>query len=385
DLVLVQPLSPRFQNAVTLRGHVAQPLRHEWRPGLRISDLLPSSEALLSPTFWLTRQSRNQVIELLNNRPDTSVGVQRSDINWEYAAIERIDPLTLRMELLPVHLGKAIIEREPAHNLELRPDDQLTIFSLNDFRTRTAQKPHFVRVEGEVQRAGIYTMNPGETLTDVISRAGGLTGDAFLYGIELQRDAVRQQQRLRINEAVDQLEQDYQRHLIERSRNVLTGEMSLAIPPEAVAIKTLITRLRAVAPTGRIVLDVNPAIRNAAELPDLVLADGDSIYVPSQPATVEVVGAVFRQGSIIYSRSPVRHYIDKAGLLATADRRNLYLIRLDGSFHRVKRGTRLNPGDTIIVPEKVDRESTVRRIKDWTQVLYQFGLGAACLALLGEL
>ena len=382
DLVLVQPISPRFSNAVTLRGQVAQPLRHEWREGMRVSDLLPTSEALVSPHYWIVRNEQDQLAKLLEAKAPEQFDPDFPDINWEYAAIERVDRSSLRTELITFHLGKAVLDRDPEHDFELQPGDQLTVFSLNDFRTRTAQKPRFVRIEGEVSRAGVYPVGTDVTIDKLISLAGGLTSDAYLFGLELTRAKVREQQTKRINESIDQLEQDYQRHLIDRSRNVLSGDMSLAISPEAAAIHGLIGRLRQAEASGRIVLELDGDIESAAELPALTLDDGDTIYIPPTPATIEIVGAVFRQGSFLYARGGARSYVKKAGPLPTANQRNTYVVRPDGSFARLTRGFELQPGDTIIVPEKVDRQSTVRRLKDWTQVLYQFGLGAAGLHLL---
>jgi protein involved in polysaccharide export with SLBB domain len=382
DLVLLQPVSPRFSNAVTLRGQVAQPLRHEWQPGMRVSDLLPSSEALISPKYWVSHNEKYQTVTLLSGTPATEFDPDFPDINWEYASIERIDPASLVTRLLPFHLGKAVLERDPAHDLALLPGDQISVYALDDFRTRSAQRPRFVKLEGEVARAGTYPVEAADTLGDLIVRAGGLTNDAYLFGLELKRESVRSQQERRIDEAIDQLEQDYQRHLIDRSRNVLTGDLSLAISPESAAIQNLISRLREAEPSGRIVLELDGDIRSTAELPLLSLDNRDTIYIPPVPATIEVVGAVFRQGSFLYADDDVAEYVDKAGPLPTADQRNIYVIRPDGSFSPASRRLDLRPGDTIIVPEKVDRQTAVRRMKDWTQVLYQFGLGAAGLHLL---
>lgn len=382
DLVLVQPVSPRFVNAITLRGQVAQPLRHEWRSGMRISDLLPSSEALISPQYWAARNRKNQVATLLSDKPTSNFDPDFPDINWEYASILRVDSASLKTQLLPFHLGKAVLERDPAHDLVLEPGDQITVYALDDFRTRGAQRPRFVTLEGEVQRAGIYPVSPGDTITDLLAHAGGVTDDAYLFGLELTRESVRARQAERIDAAIDQLEQDYQRHLIDRSRNVLTGDLSLAISPEAAAIQSLIGRLREAQPSGRIVLELQGNLESTEDLPRVPLENGDTIYVPPVPATIEVVGAVFRQGSFLHADGGVRSFVDKAGPLPTADERNVYVVRPDGSFSFANRQLQLHPGDTIIVPEKVDRQTTVRRLKDWTQVLYQFGLGVAGLRLL---
>ncbi len=382
DIILIQPISPRFLNAVTLRGHVAQPLRHQWREGMTVSDLLPDADALIAPGYWIKRNEQSQVTELLKREPGREVAIDFPHINWEYAVIERTSASTLTANLIPFDLHLAIYERDPAHDLLLRPGDRITIFSLQDFRTRREQRPRFIRVEGEVEKAGIYPATPDQTLSDVIRLAGGLTDDAYLFGLEFSREAVRRQQQKRIDESIDQLEQDYYRHLIDRSRNVLTGDLSMSITPEAAAIRGLVEQLREAEPTGRMVLELDADIASVTRLPSIRVDDGDRVYIPSRPPTIEVVGAVYRQGSFVYREDRVRRYVEQAGLLDTADPKNIYVIRPDGSFRKADRSLRLRHGDTVIVPEKVDRQRTVRRIKDWTQVLYQFGLGAAGLNLL---
>ncbi|MEN7341428.1 MAG: SLBB domain-containing protein [Pseudomonadota bacterium] len=382
DLVLVQPISPQFQNAVTLRGHVAQPLRHEWRDGMRLSDLLPDAEALISPNYWIRRNEQRQVAELITTAADTGLRIDFPDINWEYAVIERTNPNTLRTSLIPFRLGDVVNQRNPIEDHLLQPGDRVTVFSLKDFRVRRDATRRFVRIEGEVARAGVYPVGPNDTIEDALRMAGGLTDAAYLYGLEMSRTSIRERQRKRIDESIDQLEQDYYRHLIERSRNVLTGDLTHSIMPEAAAIRGLIEQLRESEPNGRIVLELDDEITSTSALPRLNLEDGDVLHVPSVPPTIEVVGAVYRQGSFIYNGTKLKGYLQNAGLLEVADTRNVYVIRPDGSFRQVTRGLRIRPGDTVIVPEEVDRERTVRRIKDWTQVLYQLGLGAAGLNLL---
>jgi protein involved in polysaccharide export with SLBB domain len=382
DLVLVQPISPQFRNAVTLRGHVAQPLRHEWHPGMRVSDLLPSVDALVAPSYWISANEEQQLVEILEDGLQTSVDNAFPDLYWEYALIERIDRKLLRTHLIPFDLGRAVKERDPAHDIVLEPGDEITVFSLDDFRTRTGERSRFIRIEGEVGRSGVYEVAAGTTLTEVIELAGGATEDAYIFGTELVRESLRAVQRRRMDEAIDQLEQDYHRHLIDRSRNVLSGDLSLAIPPEASAIRNLISQLRSAEPSGRLILDLDPDVQLLEGLPDIILDTDDKIYVPPRPSTVEVVGAVYRQGSFLYTDESVRRYLDDAGLLETADDKRIYMVRPDGSFEQVGRRVEVRPGDTIIVPEETDRQRVVRRIKDWTQILYQFGLGAAGLNLL---
>ena len=384
DLLIVQPASPEFENAVTLRGHVAQPLRHPWAPGMTVTDLLPGPEALISPIYWQQRNASEPLAELMAPGRRVDLATDFPDINWDYAAIERIDRNTASSVLLPFHLGKALLERDPAHDLALQPGDVITVFALGDFKTPINRTRRLVRIEGEVGRAGVYPVTPEQTLHDLLEMAGGMTTNAYLTGLELSRASVREQQKRRMHEAIDRLDEDYQRHLIDRSRNVLSGDLSLAIRPEADAIFGLMSRLRAAEPTGRIVIELERL--STDNLPALALHNEDRIYIPPLPETVEVVGAVLQIGSTLHDPDrTLQDYLANAGLLPTADKNEIYLVRPNGAFHKAERTQRLLPGDTIVVPEKVDRQAAVRRLKDWTQVLYQFGLGAAGLAILRDI
>ncbi len=386
DLVLIAPISPRFTNAVTLRGQVAQPIRYPWRPGLRVSDVIPSREALVNPGYWIARNERSHLVDLLRATEKTDVKPDFPDIHWDYAVVERIDEQNLRAELVPFDLGRAVLQRDPEQNLLLQPNDIVTVFARGDFRVPLHDRAVYVRVEGEVNRPGLYPLQPNETWPLALEKAGGVTPNAYVFGIEFNRESVRRQQEKRIGEAIDKLEQEYQRHLIDRSRNVLDANETIALPAEAQAISGLIGKLRSVRATGRIVLDLPPGTRNPRDLPALRAEQDDMIYVPPVPETIEVVGAVYRETSFIYRPGKrLREYLQQAVALPSANESWIYIVRADGSLVR-ERDARpaLLPGDTIIVPEKVDRVGVVRRLKDWTQVLYQFGLGAAGLKILKD-
>ncbi len=383
DLVIVSPISPKFKDSITLKGHVAQPLRYKWESNMRISDLIPSSEALISPSYWMEYNRDDQVVNLLDKPKNTLKAPTLPQINWEYAVIERIEHQDISAQIIPFNLNLAINHKDPLHNKYLRPGDTVTIYSLNDFRTPIDKKRKYVTIEGEVTNAGIYPVNPGDTIVDILKRAGGVTDNAYLFATSLQREETKKQQQKKIKEAIDRLESNYQRYLIDRSRNTITNDQTQTILPEAYAIGGLIEKLRSAKSNGRIILDLDSKVKYIHQLPKLRLENNDAIYIPPVPQTIEVVGAVYRQGSFIYDASKsIAHYKSKAGLIDTADAKNIYLVRPDGSFTRAKNNLKLLPGDTVVVPEKVDRQRMTSKLKDWTQILYQFGLGAAGLAIL---
>jgi hypothetical protein len=133
------------------------------------------------------------------------------------------------------------------------------------------------------------------------------------------------------------------------------------------------------------------------QIPDLRLFEGDRIVVPPIPDFVYVFGAVNTEAALIYQRNAdVAHYLKRAGVASGADRDALILLRADGSavsnqgsfWGNEVLKTVLMPGDTIVVPEKIDRESNwsviLRNSKDITQTLFQLGLGAAALKTLRQ-
>ena len=122
------------------------------------------------------------------------------------------------------------------------------------------------------------------------------------------------------------------------------------------------------------------------------MQDGDSIYIPRRPGTVDVLGSVFQQNTFIYRpHRTVSDYVQQAGgVTITADKSEMYIIRADGTANSGQStgwfsgigGTELNPGDTVVVPEKIDRSTFMQSLKEWTAIFYQFGLGAAGLKVL---
>jgi len=153
-------------------------------------------------------------------------------------------------------------------------------------------------------------------------------------------------------------------------------------------------KLRSIKAEGRIVLDLPGVDTQVKNLPDLPLQDGDSILIPRRPGTVDVLGSVFQQNAFVYRpQRTVNDYVQQAGgTTANADKSEMYVIRADGTAQSGQGtgwfsglgGSALNPGDTVVVPEKIDRSTFMQSLKEWTAIFYQFGLGAAGLKVLKD-
>jgi protein involved in polysaccharide export with SLBB domain len=173
DVLTLLPISPAFANAVTLQGTVAQALRYPWMSNMRISDLIPDREALITPDYYKRKNKLVQAIDSRDSRDflsDNQEVVQRinsmvDQINWDYAIVERLSAKDLRLELIPFNLGKAVLQKDPAHNLVLQPGDVVTILSSTDVQLPAERKTRLVRIEGEVAAPGVYQALAGETVS----------------------------------------------------------------------------------------------------------------------------------------------------------------------------------------------------------------------------
>jgi protein involved in polysaccharide export with SLBB domain len=246
-----------------------------------------------------------------------------------------------------------------------------------------------VRVEGEVQRPGEYVLAPNSTINEAIQAAGGMTPLAYVFGTEFSRESVRIKQQENYERALRDLETEFARAT--STQRALTADESAAQAARATGTTRLIERLRAVKPTGRVVLQLSA---DAANLPELTLEEGDRIMIPPRPTTVGVFGSVFNNGSFLWkSGSSVDDALRLAGgPTRGADTSSTFVLRANGSvisaqqtsggwvsFGSALANVAALPGDTVFVPEEMNKTTFMQSAKEWTQILYQFGLGAAAL------
>lgn len=418
DVVRFLHISPKFDNAITLRGNIAVPGRYPWRQGMRVKDLIPNREFLVTQEFW-KRQNRlaldpesltfgDRGGSLRNEELSSRVGrteaqrirqeelkneVKRSaaEINWEYAVVQRMNPEDLSTRLLSFNLGKAITGDE-GQNLALEPGDVITIFSQDDMQVPEGQQTKFVRLEGEFKSAGVYQVQPGESLRHLISRVGGLTPQAYLYGAQFTRESAREDQQKRLDQYTDELEKSIERNA--SSQRNLSGEEALTERQTLEGQRRLLDKLRQLKAAGRIVLNLKPNANDLDVLPDLTLEDGDRLLVPFRPATVNVIGSVYNSNSFIFKQGKtVSDYMRLAGgPTRNGDKGRSFIIRADGTtvssqghkgwFTNSFNEARLMPGDSIVVPERLDKGVVLRGFKDWTQIISTFVIGAAAAKVL---
>jgi protein involved in polysaccharide export with SLBB domain len=325
--------------------------------------------------------------------PRNDVKQTEPDIDWSYAVIERQSRVDLTTSLLPFNLGRVVMQGDASQNLELEPGDTVTIFSTADIHVPQAQQTKFVRLEGEFASSGIYSVLPGETLRQLVRRAGGITSDAYLFGSEFTRESTRRVQQQRLTEYVDQMDLQASTNAANSAGGAVSAQDSAAAAALQTQNQSIISRLRLMQATGRIVLDLPPDARDVSQLPDMPLENGDRFIVPRVPLTVNVDGAVYNQNSFLYNpQRRVGGYIRLAGgANRDSDKNRSYVIRADGSvlskqYSSALRGSgfdsiRLYPGDTVVVPLNLSKGQTLRTIVDIAQIMGQFGIAIAAASL----
>ena len=403
DILKVLTITPKFENAVTLRGNVANPGRFPWHSGMRLRDVIPDKESLVTRDYWKKRNTlgftppadvaSEPAAEAAKKNRITEISSSAPDINWSYAVIERQSPVNLTSELIPFNLGKLVLNNDETQNLELRGGDVVTIFSQADIRVSMAQQTRLVRLEGEFASAGVYAVRPGETLGQLVLRAGGITPQAYLYGAEFTRESTRIDQQKRLDTFVQELEQDVEHTASNKALSATTAEQVQIVANKLQNEQALVAKMRAVRATGRIVLNLEPDESDVSRLMAFPLEDGDRFLVPSLPATVNVLGSVYNQNSFLYQPNlRVADYLRQSGgPTRSADSGRLFIIRADGSvvpktgfnpFGRSFDSTRLNPGDSVVVPEAIFKTTFFQSLRDWSQIFGQLALGAAAINVL---
>ena len=250
----------------------------------------------------------------------------------------------------------------------------------------------FVLVDGAVKQPGVFQIEKDETLKSLVARAGGTNEKGFVYGTVFTRESVQREQQTKINQTVDRFEKDLDANYRERLASESDPEKVAMIQKQIEFQRGLIAQLRAFKADGRIILGLKEFDSKVTDLPDFPLEDGDRIVIPEKSTTVSVLGSVYQQNTFIYHPDyRANDYIEKAGgVNPSADKSMVYRICADGSLQSKKHGGwsgSINPGDAIVVPEKMIKPnglgiSLVTALKDWTTILYQFGLGAAGLKTL---
>jgi len=331
DRILVQRKAAAVDPpSVYIKGEVPKPGRYPLTTNLRVEDLIHLAGGLKRSAFT----GAADLTRFLPGSSKTQIGEHR-EINIA-----------------------AAMAGDSEHDLLLRDGDVLTIRQLSGWNDIGAS----MSVQGEVQHPGVYGIRPGERLSSVLKRAGGFGSTAYPQGTVFQRLEVRQLQEKSRQELIQRVEQEVTVVKVSLSEGAKEqAELQQAALRQR---EQVLEGLRKAPITGRLVVHLNSdlaAFENSPE--DIEVRAGDSIYVPKRPDFVAVTGQVYNSNAISYEpRKTAAWYLRQAGgPTHLADRKAIFLIRADGSVVSGRSGgwwagsvlsTPINPGDTLVVPEK---------------------------------
>ncbi|MFH0288656.1 SLBB domain-containing protein [Vibrio owensii] len=330
-------------------GEVKHPGRYPLTPRMSVSTLIEAAGGLTYNAFTINAELARTVISSKDERASIDV--------------ERID------------LRKAI-QGGAADDAILVGRDRLNILEKPNVKLQST-----VTLQGEVRFPGTYTVRQGETLGELLERAGGLTEFAHPQGAIFTREALRLQEQKLLNQYAADMRAETAKKTFRADSNMSSvisdPEKTLAFVEEASKSKAL----------GRMVVQLNRILKDERSA-DFMLEDGDFLFVPTFRNTVSIMGEV--QVPITYlldNKLDVDDYLNKAGgAKKQADEDRIFVVRADGSVYKPTSGywfgnnhEELKAGDTIVVPIDTDYRDALSTWTAATQILYQTGVAINAL------
>lgn len=357
---------------VAVNGAVLNPGVYDYYPGMSVRDLVTASGS--------TR--RNAYLD--------QAELSRIVVSGDKAESRRI----------ALDLSKALAGN-PDHNIPLQTDDVLIVRSVADWIDATDK---FVTLKGEVRFPGVYTVARGEKLSSVIARAGGYTEKAYLFGAKFTRKSVREQQQKRMDEVLSRTEKEITQKQIALTSTAASKEELEATKVTLEGMLQGIEKMRKLKAEGRVVLRLAQLDALKTSSYDLEMEGGDVVDIPPRPGVVHVMGQVYNQTTFVYlsDTAGVAEYLAKAGgATKDGEEDDMYIIRADGSVLSRQQSSfgiswsdesrnwsfggfmakTVLPGDTIVVPQKIERIAWMRDIKDITQILANVAMTAGSMFL----
>jgi polysaccharide export outer membrane protein len=301
------------------------------------------------------------------------------------AELTRVTPTAAGPETKKIFIDiEQALKGAPEADIKLAEDDYLFIRTVPEWELYRT-----VVIRGEVMFPGTYTTVKGETISSLISRAGGFTDKAYLKGAHFTRVSVRNQQQQQIEEVAKRLEYELLSSTAQSVETALDPQAAAQLSLAAEQKKNLIAKIRTAKASGRIAIELEPFGSFKGSPYDIALEEGDELHIPENPAQVQVMGSVYNQTSFIYSPElTVSGYLKKAGgFTENANDDAIYILKVNGTAISKRNSSgwggfnskTLDPGDTIVVPEEFEKVVWLREVKDITQILYQIAVTAGVL------
>jgi protein involved in polysaccharide export with SLBB domain len=347
DLMARQTTPDELVQSVSLYGMVRHPGTYPFYKGMRVSDLVRASGGFVGGAFTSSAELSRSIVA-----------------NGKIFTVEHSN----------VDMG-AILSGSAAADTLLQPMDTLIIRQIPEWSDRI-----MVTVGGEVNFPGTYTVKNGETLSELLKRAGGLTSGAFAKGAVYMRESLRDKEQRELDRLRMRLRSDLSATMIQKSQpDQKTAEFSAAILDQLDTAKAV----------GRMTIDLPEILKGSDRFPDILLKNGDSLFIPKKPQEVTVLGEVMYPTSHIYRKGlTCSDYIRMSGGMAIhADNERVYVIKASGAVQPLHSSSMwfrsrvtVEPGDSIIVPFDTEYISALPLWKDVTGIIYNLAVSAAAIS-----
>ena len=436
DIVKIFPILIKDKNAVYLSGNVLRPGKYEFSKGMRVSDVLRSYEDLLPETYFsyaaVLRQNPetfsyqifpfnlHQVLDTPSSSADNMPLEPKDEVviyNKDFFEPDRTVSIdgavtkpgtfklleNMKIRDLILQAGGLRIYASPVRgelyrrNFEdndvktdkvefcvdcsMKGDTNHNHLLLRYDRVFIRQKTGWeeerkVSLTGQFVYPGTYVIFEGETLGELIARAGGFKNDAYVTAAVYMRNSARELEKQRNLEYIKKIDLD-----------ILTLSSRLAVKDNGEEVRALLNeqlllkeKLKSINPVGRIVIDLTKSERYSS----FTLEDGDTLFVPKDMNTIMVIGEVYNPATFAFNKSKVSpwYYIESAGgLKEFADKKNTYVIKANGlivsnKMRRISSVT-LEPGDAIVVPRRILTSNAFKIFLETIDVIYKIAVSTA--------
>jgi polysaccharide biosynthesis/export protein len=337
---------------VNVSGRVKAAGDYPLEENMKVADLLRAGGSLDSAAYGGTAELSRYVIENGQSR---------------------------RTQVITIDL-MAALHGDTAANISLQPFDRLYVKEISGWSEQDQ-----VTLKGEVRFPGIYPIKRGESLREVIRRAGGLTDLAFAEGSVFTRKELREREQQQLDRLTERLQSD----LAATSLMAARGNQGNAAQTYSVG-QNLLTQIRSAKAVGRMVLDLDATMAAApGSSQDVALRDGDELVVPKRSQEVTVIGEVQTATSHLFRSDLDRDdYINlSGGPTRLADRSKVYVVRANGSvvagpsrwWSRAGGDKTIHPGDTVVVPLDTERVPALPTWQSITQILYNVAIAVTAI------
>jgi protein involved in polysaccharide export with SLBB domain len=416
DIVHILAISPEIKNYITVIGNVHKPGDYEYRPSLKLKDLIKNTEGFKKDSYlkrieiyrYVNEDERKILVVNYHNAKDQSFVLQDRDLIKIYSASEiegekfvklsgaikeegqykllegmrvldlvhfgKLEPFAIlnnaelfrqdndQKKIITLNLTAIMDNPASTANILLQAEDQLFI------RTKTdVAQQKTVRLSGQIVYPGEYAIRDGEKLSSIIKRAGGYTEKSFLKGAIFTRKSIRQTEQ---DGQIKVLQGEYKRQIYQPDKNIdNSGALTF--------LETQIEKTK-----GRLVVNLKTVADLQSSPDDIILEPGDNLYIPTTPFSVHLIGGVSMPTSIMYlqNKDAVFYISQAGGFTEYADKNRVYIIKADGSVTKDLQTVEL--GDTIYIPEKITPKI------DWldiiTKVTTTFANVLATIVLLNQ-